>query len=131
MAHARTLPINAREVLERVMPRRPFAPAPYPSSPARDPGSAAGTRRSSRAVRELLLRLPAGLLDRTAERYPHVLETVAGEWGHGERFNAALDALVFDTRGGRGGFTVAVLNELTELRRCHDAWVTPRGLRAG
>jgi hypothetical protein len=130
MPYARALPINAREVLERVMPRRPFPPAARVSMTARPDAPSTARTRPSRAVRDLLLRLPAGLLDRTAERYPHVLEIVAREWGHGTRLNDALDGLVFDTRGSRVGFPVEVLNELTELRRCHDAWVTPRPHRS-
>jgi hypothetical protein len=78
------------------------------------------------AVREMMTRLPGGMLRHCAAHYPHLLEPIARHWADPDRLHAALDALVYDDRGGRGGFPFEVLAELAELRRCHERWVGPR-----
>ena len=80
-------------------------------------------------VRELLWRLPAGQLERTAARFPHVLEAIARAWATPARMHATLDSLMFDERGGRSGFPIEVLQELGELRACYERWVGPRSTR--
>ena len=85
--------------------------------------------RSSLAARELLSNLPDGMLQATAEGFPHVIEALARDWAEPSRMNATLDEVVFDARGNRSGFPLEVLLELAELRACYARWVGPRTQR--
>jgi hypothetical protein len=82
--------------------------------------------RPSLAARELMSNLPYGMLQATAERFPHVIEALARDWAEPSRMNATLDEVVFDARGNRSGFPSEVLLELAELRACYARWVGPR-----
>ena len=91
------------------------------------PGCAVRPRREpAGAAREMLQRLPGGMLAATAARFPHVLDALAAGWPDPATFHATLDRLVYDERGGRAGFPVEVLAELAELRDCYERWVGPR-----
>lgn len=93
------------------------------------PGTARGRTAPpgpSRAVHDMMIRLPAGMLRQCGERFPYILERVAADWADPARLQATIDALIYDARGGRGGFPFEVLAELAELRRCHERWVGPR-----
>lgn len=85
--------------------------------------------RLSLAARELLSNLPHGMLQATAERFPHVIDALARDWAAPSRMNAALDKVVFDARGNRSGLPSEVLLELAELRACYARWVGPRAQR--
>jgi hypothetical protein len=85
--------------------------------------------RPSLAARELLSNLPEGMLQATAEGFPHVIEALARDWAEPSRMNATLDEVVFDARGNRSGFPLEVLLELAELRACYARWVGPRTQR--
>jgi hypothetical protein len=82
--------------------------------------------RPSLAARELLSNLPDGMLQATAERFPHVIDALARAWAEPSRMNATLDEVVFDARGNRSGFPLEVLLELAELRARYARWVGPR-----
>lgn len=118
-------------------PQRPEATAPLAADgrakSAERPGTTDDRRppasRPSLAARELLSNLPDGMLQATAERFPHVIEALARDWAEPSRMNATLDAVVFDARGNRSGFPLGVLLELAELRACYERWVGPRAQR--
>ncbi len=107
---------------------RPAAPVSR-SAPDPTPAPVAPAAPLSPVARELLQRLPAGQLEQTTARYPHVVETIARAWATPAKMHATLDALVFDERGGRAGFPLAVMAELGELRACYERWVGPRTMR--
>lgn len=126
--------VDPRETIRVVLSGR-FPTAAGVAGEGTRPGPAdvvargAPAARPSPAVREMMLRLPANLLRRTAADFPHVLEAIARDWATPDRFHTMLDALVFDDRGGRAGFPPEVLLELAELRACHERWVGPRTTR--
>ncbi|RPH42924.1 MAG: hypothetical protein EHM87_15305 [Burkholderiales bacterium] len=88
-----------------------------------------GAPRRSLAARELLSNLPDGMLQVTAERFPHVIEALARDWAEPARMNATIDEFVFDQRGDRSGFPLEVMLELSELRARYERWVGPRSQR--
>jgi hypothetical protein len=89
----------------------------------------AAAPRPSLAARELLSNLPDGMLQVTAERFPHVIEALARDWAEPSRMNATIDEFVFDQRGDRSGFPLEVMLELSELRARYERWVGPRSQR--
>ncbi len=118
-------------------PQRPGAAAALPpdgrATSAERPGTPDNRRqpapRRSLAARELLSNLPEGMLQVTAERFPHVIEALARDWAEPSRMNATLDEVVFDARGNRSGFPLEVLLELAELRSRYARWVGARAQR--
>jgi hypothetical protein len=53
--------------------------------------------------------------------FPRLLNRLAADWNDPKAFEATIESLVLDHRGGRQGFPFAVLRELTELRDYHAA----------
>lgn len=68
------------------------------------------------------LRLPV-----LRERYPRLLNRIAAVWDDARAFDAQIDSLLIDQRGGRQGFPFEVLRELTALREHHVRAVRGRG----
>jgi hypothetical protein len=52
----------------------------------------------------------------TRQRFPHVLNRIAAEWGAPKRFLELMDELLIDRRGNREGFPFDSVLELTRLR---------------
>lgn len=78
-------------------------------------------RLDATAVR-LLEALPPQLrLVTLRGQYPRLLNRIAAAWHDPQAFEATIDSLVIDQRGGRQGFPFAVLRELAELREYHQA----------
>lgn len=61
----------------------------------------------------------------TRQRYPHVLNQVAQDWGVPRRLLALMDSLLLDTRGGRQGFAFDAVIELIQLREYYLDAVHP------
>jgi hypothetical protein len=99
-------------------------PAPVdPGALARLPGSAS---RLSAPARARMAGLPPTVsLNRTCERFPHVVERLLKYWPDPVAFRAALTALMVDTRGGRQGFPFDVVMELVALGDHYDRQVAP------
>ena len=55
-------------------------------------------------------------LSATRQRFPHVLNRIAAEWGAPMRFLELMDELLIDQRGHREGFPFDSVLELTNLR---------------
>jgi hypothetical protein len=98
--------------------------APAAASKPRATAAPVGPAPSPEVI-ELLGRLPSDMLRHTAEDYPHVVEAPARDWASPARMHRTLDALMFDTRGGRQGFPLRVLAELATLRTRYARWVGP------
>lgn len=107
---------------------RRIARGPAPGAghrPVRTPGS--DDNRLDEAAIRLLEHLPAHLrLVALRGLYPRLLNRLAAAWGDAAAFDAEVDSLVIDRRGGRQGFPFEVLAELTELREYHRS-IRPRG----
>ncbi len=119
---------GGRRATEPTAGPRPAAAAER-NAPEPTPAPVAPSASLSLLAKELLERLPAGQLEQTAAGYPHVVDTIARAWASPTKMHATLDALVFDERGGRAGFPLAVMAELGELRACYERWVGPRTMR--
>lgn len=107
---------------------RRIARGPAPGAGQRPvrPSGVDDNRLDDAAVR-LLERLPAQLrLVALRGLYPRLLNRLAAAWGDPAAFEAAVDSLLIDQRGGRQGFPFEVLAELTELREYHRS-IRPRG----
>lgn len=79
----------------------------------------AASRREPLDVRaqRLFASLPyAYRLSVTRQRFPHVLNRIAAEWGAPMRFLELMDELLMDRRGNREGFPFDSVLELTRLR---------------
>lgn len=79
----------------------------------------AASRREPLDVRaqRLFASLPyAYRLSVTRQRFPHVLNRIAAEWGAPMRFLELMDELLMDRRGNREGFPFDSVLELTNLR---------------
>lgn len=57
--------------------------------------------------------------------YPHVLNRMAELWAHPRFVSQYFEELLLDSRGGRSGFPLEVIAELTRLRSYYQARVTP------
>jgi hypothetical protein len=68
----------------------------------------------------LLDQLPAGLLTQTARDFPHLIERFAANWSSPTAMQKVFDELTFESRPSREGFPLAVLTELTELRKHYE-----------
>jgi hypothetical protein len=104
------------------------ADAATPDRPA-TPAEAAAPRAAavlSREASEMMRRLPAGMLRRTAQLYPHVIERIAATWAVPRDLHRTLDDLLFNDRTDRAGFPLEVVNELGDLRERYERWVGAR-----
>jgi hypothetical protein len=54
-------------------------------------------------------------LDKVAERFPHVVNRLALVWKRPAHADRYFDDLLNDTRGGRMGFPLGVVMQLTDL----------------
>jgi hypothetical protein len=59
------------------------------------------------------------------EKFPHIMNLVAGSWHEPKAFVKTLDELLIDDRGNRVGFPFAVIVELTDLREYYFSTVRP------
>ena len=110
-----------------VTPERSIAPASSATpagsaTPAAPNGAATLSARAS----EMMRRLPAGMLHRTAQLHPHVIERIAASWATPRDLHRTLDDLMFVDRTGRAGFPLEVVNELGDLRERYERWVGGR-----
>ncbi len=86
-------------------------------------------QRLDAAAARLLEALPPQMrLSTLRGVYPRLLNGIAAVWHDPQAFEATIDSLVIDRRGGRQGFPFEVLRELTDLREYHQA---SRRRRAG
>ncbi|HVL56002.1 MAG TPA: hypothetical protein VM491_05830 [Burkholderiaceae bacterium] len=72
---------------------------------------------------------PRPPLTQTALRFPWVVQKIQRAWESPRAFDAVMDDLLIDQRGGRRGFPFEVLTELVDLRAWYDAWLKPQGKR--
>lgn len=93
----------------------------------------AGTRRS--AFRPVALALPAVRWldelpeslrpDRTAARFPHIVNTLSMHWQAPQACLAYFDELLIDSRGDRSGFPPKIARELALLKDFYESAVFP------
>jgi hypothetical protein len=83
-------------------------------------------QKLSPAATQLLAVLPASLtVQNLVERYPRILNQLADDWKDPQRFRATMDSYFIDTRGGRQGFPLPVVQELMALRDFYNTEVHP------
>jgi hypothetical protein len=70
---------------------------------------------SEEAVRLLLHVERVAPLDKVAERFPHVVNRLALVWKRPAHADRYFDELLTDRRGGRMGFPLGVVMQLTDL----------------
>jgi hypothetical protein len=87
------------------------APPCTPISPSAELTSDALRLIAALEMRVVLRELPA--------KFPNVLNRVAQVWKDANRADVLFDGLLFDTRGGRQGFSLEAVTELTRLREFH------------
>jgi hypothetical protein len=90
------------------------APSPSPNWAARRKASPAQTLLAS--TKRWIAGLPfEGKPTALAAAYPRIANALAALWARPDEFRAYLDELLVDRRGGREGFPVDVLEDLTLL----------------
>ena len=57
--------------------------------------------------------------------YPHVLNRMAELWAHPRFMTQYFEELLLDSRGGRSGFPLEVIAELTRLRSYYQTRINP------
>jgi hypothetical protein len=102
------------------------------SLPPCDPETLTWTRTPARDRDRVLLsqthlwlrQIPSSLLPKHLCRlHPHIANRFAECWGDRERFEACIDDLLIDRRGGRKGFSGRVRNEIEQLELLHARWM--------
>lgn len=61
------------------------------------------------------------ITDHLETHFFHVYKRIKIFWGFPEEFNAYINELMLDTRGGRQGFPPEVMKEILALKTEHDA----------
>jgi len=94
---------------------------------------ASGTRNS--ASKPVTLSLPAVRWldelpdqvrpDRTAARFPHIVNTLSTRWQAPQACLAYFEELLLDNRGDRGGFPPQIARELALLKDFYESAVFP------
>jgi len=79
-----------------------------------------GRKGPSAEAQALLDQLPVGLLEQTTRDFPHLIEKFAANWPNPKAMHTVFEELTFESRVTRQGFPLAVLSELTELRRYYE-----------
>ena len=92
---------------------------------ARPIALAASNVRLNLAARQLLAGLSGKFRLDLLLDYPHVLNRIGELWGHPRQMNQYFEDLLIDSRGGRQGFPLPVISELTRLRAYYQARVDP------
>jgi len=76
--------------------------------------------------------LPEDLRPYTLARtFPRIVNKMAELWRRPAQMDVLFDELLVDTRGGRQGFPLTVLFEITALKDHYQTAVFPRQLEAG
>ena len=84
------------------------------------------------AAEALLRSVPADCQPRVlAEKFPRILNRMAEIWRRPSLMDAYFDELLVDTRGGRQGFPLDVLFDITSLKEHYQRDVFPRHLEKG
>lgn len=81
--------------------------------------------RLNLAARQLLASLNGKFRLDLLLDYPHVLNRIGELWGQPRLMNRYFEDLLIDSRGGRQGFPLPVISELTRLRDYYQARVNP------
>jgi hypothetical protein len=102
-------------------PRRPGQTEPQ--APAAAP--ATRTAELNSQADDILATLRAPLKLELLPNYPHVLNRMAELWAHPRFMTQYFEELLLDSRGGRNGFPLEVIAELTRLRSYYQARVNP------
>ncbi len=83
-------------------------------------------QKLSPAATQVLAVLPPSLsLQNLLERYPRIVNQLADDWRDPARFRATMDSYLIDSRGGRQGFPLPVVNELMALRDFYNSEIHP------
>jgi hypothetical protein len=72
--------------------------------------------------------LPTDIAQDTAliqEQYPRIVEKILQLWGSTE-LNEYLDSILFDERGSRHGFPLAIVSALMRIHESHISLVPPK-----
>ena len=83
-------------------------------------------RELNAAAKALLVSIPEGEKPKKlAEAYPRIVNRMAALWRTPQEMNRYFEDLLTDTRGGRQGFPLGVLMELTSLKEYYQSKVAP------
>jgi hypothetical protein len=79
------------------------------------------------AALRLMQELPAEIRpEKTAARFPHIVNRFAQLWGSPKLAERYFDDLLMDARGGRQGFPLSILSELQSLKEHYFTAVHPK-----
>jgi hypothetical protein len=65
-------------------------------------------------------------MPKTASRFPHVIENIKASWAQPSQCRQCLDELLIDRRGGRQGFPLATLMEISNITEIYEANYIPQ-----
>ena len=86
----------------------------------------AGCPLSGDAIRLMCVLDGKIVVDRTADRFPRVLNRVASLWKKPAEADRYFEELLNDSRGSRQGFPLGVLSEINALRDFYNTRVYPK-----
>ena len=104
-------------------PRRPAQAEAEAAAPTPAPARRA-VELSSQAD-DILAALRGPLKLELLLNYPHVLNRMAELWAHPRFMTQYFEELLLDSRGGRSGFPLEVIAELTRLRSYYQTRINP------
>ena len=104
-------------------PRRPAQAEAEPAAPT--PARASRAVELSSQADDILAALRGPLKLELLLNYPHVLNRMAELWAHPRFLTQYFEELLLDSRGGRTGFPLEVIAELTRLRSYYQARINP------
>jgi hypothetical protein len=104
-------------------PRRPAQAEA--AAPASTPASGGRAVALSSQADDILAALREPLKLELLPNYPHVLNRMAELWAHPRFMTQYFEELLLDSRGGRSGFPLEAIAELTRLRSYYQARVSP------
>jgi hypothetical protein len=123
---------SGREVQQPFGSRDPTAPGNEGRRKMNDTTPASAVGELSAAGLDLVQSLPPELRPNATSRgFPHVVNRMAEIWRRPLQMDRYFDSLLVDERGGRKGFPLSVLFEITTLKDYYQTQLYPRTAEKG